>query len=105
MQADGTKNQPHLTYQITTYYQVEPLGSEHGSIWLAVATAHVYDADPNPGLLTPETAILAGAVMKVVSGRGTGGTEASAIQSALDVLAIQVKSHKSAPGDLADSHS
>lgn len=61
----------------------------HG--WLAVATASVYDSNPDTGgVLTPESAILAGVVMKTVEGRATASNEADAVLTAVKALLFQL---------------
>lgn len=59
--------------------------------WMAVATAHVYDPNPDTGgILTPAGAILAGAVMKVVEGRSSASSEIEALSGALRALIFQL---------------
>lgn len=56
------------------------------SPWMAVATAHVYDADAVVPPLSPAQVVLAGETMRVVSRRAKGGTQAKALALALKNL-------------------
>ena len=61
--------------------------------WLGVATSHTYDPEPDTGgVLTPEQAVLAGAVMVVAEGRATAATESEAAHAALRALFFQIES-------------
>jgi hypothetical protein len=67
---------------------VEPIPRHE---WMAVATAHVYDAQQRPqGVPTEELAIMSGVVMQSVHGRGTARSEAGALKVALHALIFQL---------------
>lgn len=54
--------------------------------WRAVATTHVFDFEHVPPRLTPETAVLAGAVIRVVSAEATEDFPALAMALAVQAL-------------------
>src|SRR5437762_1584041 len=67
---------------------VEPLPAHE---WMAVATAHVYDAEQRPqGITSEEQAIMSGVVMHTVHGRGTARSQAGALRTALEGLIFQL---------------
>ena len=83
-----------INCQITAFQVAQPPADPvRGSHeWLAIATAHVYNSDPgSKGVLTPETAVLAGAVLESVHGRASACTQGDAMRSALDALLFQLK--------------
>lgn len=71
--------------------------------WSAIATAHVYDANPNPRVLSAEHAVLAGAVMMVVEGHATGRTEGGAMEAALRALLLQLDARAANSPDSSSS--
>ena len=61
-------------------------------VWMAIATAHVYDANVDTkGVLTPAGAVLSGAVMRVIEGRVSAATEEEALVGALTALLFQLR--------------
>ena len=58
--------------------------------WLAVATAHVYDANVRVPGLPPGQEALAGETMRVFSGRAYADTEAQAMRAALEGLLFEL---------------
>jgi len=63
--------------------------------WLGVATVHVTNPSPDTGgRLTPEAAILAGAVMEVVEGRASAESEEAALEAALRAALFQLNARR-----------
>lgn len=80
------------TVEVTSYQLDAPLSDGvHGPHdWLAIATAHRYEPNPDTGgILTPDQAILAGAVLEVVEGRATAASEEGAMLAAVRALVFQ----------------
>lgn len=82
-----------FTCQLTTFRiqnppVIEGVTSPHE--WMALATTHVYDPEPDPRLLSPEGAILSGAVMRVIEGRVSASTQLAAMHAAVDALMFQL---------------
>jgi folate-dependent phosphoribosylglycinamide formyltransferase PurN len=77
------------TCQVTSFFiEDAPTDSAFGQHpWMAIATAHVYDANVDTGgALTPEMAILAGEVMRTIHAKASSKTEAGAMTSAVRAL-------------------
>lgn len=82
-----------ITCQVTAFHvEAAPDDGVKGPhAWMAIATAQVFNRNPESGgILTPETAVLAGAVMEVVHGRATAGTQEGALVSAVRALLFQL---------------
>ena len=82
-----------ITYSVTAFHLDDPPVHEvvGRHEWMAIATAHVYNPNPDTGgALDPETAILAGAVMEVVAGTAKAGNEEQAVLVALKALLFQL---------------
>jgi hypothetical protein len=81
-------------YQITAYEILEP--PEQPGMpprkWMAVATAHVYDANLVVPPLTVAQTVLAGETMRAIDGRAYAETESIAMALALDRVLFQLKS-------------
>ena len=87
------KHRRGITCEISAFHIDEPPydGVTGPHEWMAIATAHVYNPNPDTGgILTPTDAILAGAVMEVLYGRATAATEGDAMSAALDALLFNV---------------
>ena len=85
---------PGISCQVTAYYVDEPPsdGVTGPHSWLAIATAHLYDPEPDTGgRLNAATAILAGAVMRVFEARATAMTQRQAMQTAMASLLSQLE--------------
>ena len=83
-----------VTCQVTAFHIDNPPddGVKGPHEWMAIATAQVYNTSPDTGgLLTAETAVLAGAVMEVVHGRATASTQEDAMVTALKSLLFQME--------------
>ena len=89
-----TKVSENVTINVSAFRISEPpkddvLGPHE---WLAVATASVFDAVPEEsrGSLSPEQAVLAGTVMRVVTGRASANNRKDALCSAVHALLFQM---------------
>jgi hypothetical protein len=83
-----------VTCQVTAFQIDSPPddGVKGPHEWMAIASAHVYNPNPETGgRLTPETAVLAGAVMDVVHGRATAATQEDALVTAVRALLFQME--------------
>jgi hypothetical protein len=83
-----------VTCQLTAFHIANPPdnGVYGPHEWMAIATAQVYNPNPERGgILTSETAILAGAVMEVIHGRATAATQEDALVTALKGLLFQME--------------
>ncbi len=90
-----------VTCQVTAFQIENPPddGVKGPHEWMAIATAQVYNPHPETGgVLTPETAVLAGAVMEVVNGRATAATQEDALVTALKALLFQLSAKGFADG-------
>src|ERR1043165_8486280 len=63
--------------------------------WLAVATAHYYDAGHRVPGLTPAQVVLTGEAMRVVEGRAYGDSVEDAMVTALRALFFQLRERAS----------
>jgi hypothetical protein len=83
-----------VTCQVTAFH-IEPPpddGVKGPHEWMAIATAQVYNPNPDSGgVLTHETAVLAGAVMEVVHGRASAATQEDALVTAVKALLFQLE--------------
>lgn len=85
---------PGLTCQVTAYYIEDPPsdGVTGPHPWLAIATAHMYDPEPDTGgRLNAETAILAGAVLRIFQARASAMTQPQAMEEAMSALFEQLQ--------------
>jgi hypothetical protein len=91
---------PGLTCQVTAYYVEDPPydGVFGPHAWMAIATAHIYDPEPDTGgRLNAETAILAGAVMRTFHARSSAMTQKAAMEAAMAGLLEQLEWSKLCP--------
>ncbi len=83
-----------VTCQVTAFHIENPPddGVKGPHDWMAIASAQVYNPNPETGgVLTPDTAVLAGAVMEVVHGRATAATQEDALVTAVKALLFQLE--------------
>jgi hypothetical protein len=93
-QEDSMGQTRGITCELTAFHIDNPPGDDvtGKQEWMAIATAHVYNPSPNTGgILTPETAILAGAVMEVIYGKSMASTQEGALVAALRALLFQLR--------------
>lgn len=81
-----------VTCQISAFEIPNPPNDEDATArkWLAIATAHVYDANVRVEGLKPGQEALVGETMRLFNGRAFADTEAEAMRGALEGLLFEL---------------
>lgn len=87
-----TTHRRGVTCQISAFEVPNPPSDPNAQArkWMAVATAHVYDANIKVPGLQPGQEALACETMRVLNGRAFADTEAQAMRAALEGLLFEV---------------
>jgi hypothetical protein len=94
MRGERMTHRRGVTCQVTAFQIDNPPddGVTGPHEWMAIATAQVYNPNPETGgVLTAEEAVLAGAVMEVIHGRARAATQEGAMVTALEALLFQLE--------------
>lgn len=74
--------------------------------YLAVATTHVFDQNPDTGgVLTQKQAVLAGEVLAIKQGKATAGSREEALRAAVDALLYELAAFERRGGKAEDDQS
>ncbi len=91
MTDQSTKCRRGLTCEVSSFEVEEFPGNEGPErVWMAVASAHVYDPGVSAPPLTPMQAVATGAVLRTISATARSSTEASAMMAAVKGLMYEL---------------